>query len=254
MRPSNPPVNPWFPLRQPNPHTRLRVFCFPYAGGGASIYNNWGAALPASVEVCAVQLPGRERRILEQPFRRIPALLDALEPVLAPLLDKPFVFFGYSMGTRIALALTQRWQARGAPLPLGLVMAAAGAPHRDRPSRDDLDDANFVELLRSYEGTPPEVFAHKELLEMVLPSLRADFSVADTLLPATPVRCPISAWSGEEDPHVTQESLDAWGELTTEELRLRWFPGKHFFLRTVREPLLAALREELVRWCPEVGP
>ncbi|WP_257458980.1 thioesterase II family protein [Archangium lipolyticum] len=253
MRPSNPPVNPWFPLRQPNPHARLRVFCFPYAGGGASIYNNWGAALPASVEVCAVQLPGRERRILEQPFRQIPTLLDALEPALSPLLDKPFVFFGYSMGTRIALALTQRWQARGARLPLGLVMAAAGAPHRDRPSRDELDDAKFIELLRSYEGTPPELFAHKELLEMVLPSLRADFAIADSVLPATKVSCPISAWSGEEDPHVTQEGFDGWGELTTGDIRLRRFPGKHFFLRTAREPLLAALREELIRWCPEVG-
>ncbi len=254
MRPSNPSVNPWFPLRQPNPQARLRMFCFPYAGGGASIYNNWGAALPAGVEVCAVQLPGRERRILEQPIRKIPALLDALEPVLSPLLDKPFVFFGYSMGTRIALALAQRWQARGAPLPLGMVMAAAGAPHLNRPSRDELDDAKFIELLRSYEGTPPEVLAHKELLEMVLPALRADFSVADTVLPASPVRCPISAWSGLEDSHVTQEGFDGWGALTTGELRLRRFPGKHFFLRTAREQLLASLREELIRWSPELGP
>jgi medium-chain acyl-[acyl-carrier-protein] hydrolase len=252
MRPSSLPVDPWFPTRRPNPGARLRVFCFPYAGAGASAYNSWSTALPADVELCAVQLPGRERRIMEPALRQIPALVDALEPVLTPLLDKPFVFFGYSMGTRIALALAQRWQARGGPLPLGLVMAAAIAPHTPRPSRGELDDARFIELLRSYEGTPPEVFAHRELLEMVLPTLRADFSLADATLPAIPVRCPISAWTGVEDSHVTLEGFERWKELTTGEFRTRQFPGGHFFMRSEREALLGALREELVRWCPEV--
>ncbi|MFE8599304.1 thioesterase domain-containing protein [Archangium violaceum] len=253
MRPAA-STNPWFPTRQPNPNARLRVFCFPFAGGGASVYNGWGSSLPAGVELVSVQLPGRERRIMEAPFRQIPPLLDALEPVLAPLLDKPFVFFGYSMGTRVALALTQRWQSRGAPLPLGMVVAAAGAPHRARESRDDLNDAAFIELLRKYEGTPAEVFAHKELLDMVMPMLRADFSIADSVLPALPVRCPITAFGSHTDSHVPMPELERWSELTTSDFRSRHFPGTHFFLRTAREQLLAALREELVRWCPEVGP
>ena len=254
MRPAAPSTNPWFPTRQPNPNARLRVFCFPFAGGGASVYNGWGAALPSGVELVSVQLPGRERRIMEPPFRQIPPLLDALEPVLAPLLDKPFIFFGYSMGTRVAMALAQRWKVRGAPLPLGMVMAAAGAPHRHRESRDELDDPAFIELLRKYEGTPAEVFAHKELLEMVLPVLRADFAIADAVLPALPVSCPLSVFGSHEDPHVPLEHLEHWRELTTGDFRSRHFPGKHFFLRTAREPLLAALREDIVRWCPEVGP
>ncbi|HSP80352.1 MAG TPA: thioesterase domain-containing protein, partial [Myxococcaceae bacterium] len=247
-------VNPWFPLRKPRPDAKLRLFCFPFAGGSTVAFTGWEAALPAGVELCAVQLPGRDRRFLEPAIRQLPAMLDALEPALAPLLDKPFVFFGYSMGTRIALALTQRWQARGAPLPLGLVLAAAGAPHLPRTSREDLDDARFIELLRSYEGTPAEVFAHRELLEMVLPTLRADFAIADGVLPAEPVRCPLSAWSGTEDPHVTPETLERWRELTTGEVRTRIFPGRHFFLRTARDSLLAALSEELTGWCPELRP
>ncbi len=247
-------MNSWFPTRRPHPGARLRLFCFPYAGGGASIYNGWSAALPADVELCALQLPGRERRIQEPPMRQLSTLVDALEPVLAPLLDKPFVFFGYSMGTRIALALAQRWQAQGAPLPLGMVMAAASAPHTPRPSRADLDDARFIELLRSYEGTPSEVFAHRELLDMVLPTLRADFSLADARLPPLPVRCPLSAWAGLTDAHVTPEGLEQWRELTTGDFQVRHFPGGHFFLRNAREALLGALREELVRWCPDVRP
>ena len=229
------------------------MFCFPYAGGGGSIFKGWGEALQRDVELVAVQLPGRERRIMEPPIRKIPALLDALEPVLEPLLDKPFVLLGYSMGTRIALALAQRWQARGGPMPVGMVLAASGAPHRDRESRDLLDDAAFIEVLRQYEGTPAEVFAHKELLEMVLPSLRADFAIADTVLPVLPVRCPLSIYGGLEDSHAMPDILGHWRELTTGECRVRTFPGKHFFLRTARQSVLAALREDLARWCPEVG-
>jgi medium-chain acyl-[acyl-carrier-protein] hydrolase len=252
MPPAPLPVNPWLPFRKPHPGAKLRLFCLPFAGGSAAAFHGWSTALPAEVELCAVQLPGRERRFLEPAFRQMPPLLDALEPALAPLLDRPFVFFGYSMGTRIALALTQRWQARGAPLPLGLVMAAAGTPHFSRPSREELDDARFIELLRSYEGTPPEVFAHRELLEMVLPTLRADFALADAVLPSSPVSCPLSAWSGTEDPHVPPEKLERWRELTSGEFRTRLFPGKHFFLRTARDALLASLTEELTRWCPEL--
>ncbi len=253
-RPAPPSVDPWFPTRKPVPDARLRLFCFPYAGGGVTLFHGWNTALPPGVEVCPVQLPGRERRMMETPFRQMPALLDALEPVMAPLLDKPFAFFGYSMGTRIALGLTQRWHARGAPLPVGLVVAAGSAPHaRIRDNFDALDDAQFVQMLRRYEGTPAEVFNHRELLELVLPLLRADFALADTLLPATPVPCPITAWGGLEDPHVPLKALERWRELTTAEFRLQHFPGKHFFMRTEKDRLLASLREQLVHWLPALG-
>ncbi|MDY7225112.1 thioesterase II family protein [Hyalangium rubrum] len=238
-------LTPWLPNRKPLAAPRLRLFCFPYAGGSVSAFQGWSEALPEGVELCAVQPPGRERRLMERPFRRLPELLDALEPVLLPLLDKPFVLLGYSMGTRIALALTQRWQERGGPQPQGLVMCAAAAPHVSRPSRESLDDARFLELLRNYEGTPPEVLAHRELMELLLPVLRADFALSDTVLPTTPVRCPMSVWGGLEDPHVSSEELERWRELSAGEFRIRRFPGRHFFLRTHRDALLAALHSEL---------
>jgi len=224
------------------------LICFPHAGGGASLYNGWGALLP-EVEVCAVRLPGRERRIREAPLGEMSALLDALGPGLAPLLDKPFALVGYSMGAGIATAFAQRLQAREGPLPRGLLALAAGAPHLPRPSHDALDDAGFIEVLRSYEGTPPEVLEHRELMELVLPVLRADFALADTVLPAEPLRCPISVWSATEDSHVTGERLAGWRELTRE-CRGRQFPGGHFFIRTAWEQVVAALREELPGWFP----
>jgi medium-chain acyl-[acyl-carrier-protein] hydrolase len=253
MPPAAAPTNPWLPFHQPRPHARVRVFCLPYAGGGASVFRGWNEALQKDVELVALQPPGRERRILEPPFKKLPALLDALEPVLAPLLDKPFVLFGYSMGTRIALALAQRWQARGAPLPVGMVLAASNAPHLTRESREVLDEAAFIEMLRRYEGTPAEVFAHKELLDMVVPMLRADFAIADTVLPALPVSCPFSIYGGLEDNHALPETLEGWRPLTTGDFQMKTFPGKHFFLRTARESLLATLRADLARWCPQLG-
>jgi surfactin synthase thioesterase subunit len=240
----------WLPWRRPNPQARLRVFAFPYAGGGASAYRGWSEALPPDVELCAIQLPGREARLLEPALSQLPALVETLESVLAPLLDRPCILLGYSMGTRIALALAQRWRDRG--LVLGLVAAAAGAPHLPRPSRAALDDAAFLEVLRRYEGTPAEVFANQELMELVLPLLRADFSLADTVLPAEPVRCPLAIWSGLEDSHVSPATLERWSELTTGDVLHRRFPGKHFFLRSARDQVLQALREEIARWAP--GP
>lgn len=237
------PQEVWFPARRPNPRARLRVFLFPYAGGGASAFTGWSEALPTDVELCVAQLPGRERRLRETPHSQLPALLDELEPVMAPLLDRPCILFGYSMGTRIALALAQRWQGRGAPL--GVVAAAAGAPHLPRPSTGALDDAAFIEVLRAYEGTPAEVLAHRELLEMLLPTLRADFSIAETVLPAEPVGCPLALWGSPEDAHVSSEAFERWSELTTGEVRRRRFPGNHFFLRSARPQVLQALCEEI---------
>jgi medium-chain acyl-[acyl-carrier-protein] hydrolase len=129
-------------------------------------------------------------------------------------------------------------------------MAAANAPHLPRSPRAELPEAEFIELLRRYEGTPAQVFAHKELLDMVLPTLRADFAIADTPGSSSPVRIPVSVYGGLEDPHASTGELERWRELTTESFLVRHFPGKHFFLRTAQDQVLAALREDLGRWAP----
>ena len=249
-----PTPSPWFPFYKPVAQARLRLFCFPFAGGGAAVFSGWASGMPPGVEIVAVQPPGRERRILEKPFQDVEPLLDSLEPAMAPLLDLPCAFFGYSMGTRIALALAQRWQARGSrPLPVGLVLGASNAPHLPRPHRADLPEADFIQLLRRYEGTPAQVFEHKELMDMVLPTLRADFAIADGLRSSVPVRAPFSVYGGLEDPHASLEELERWHELTTQSFQVRHFPGKHFFLRTAQDAVLAAVREDLLRWAPFLG-
>jgi surfactin synthase thioesterase subunit len=250
--PSPNPPDRWFPTRKPLPEPRMRLFCFPFAGGSAAIYNTWPGGMPAGVELCAVQLPGRERRLMEKPFDSLPTLVDALLPVLAPLLDRPFAFFGYSMGSRIALEVTRRLHVRNGPLPRGLLLAAAGPPREnDRAPIHHLPEAEFIAHLRKYDGTPEEILQHRELLELLLPTLRADFALAwwENGNYAVKLNIPISAMGAVGDAHVPLARLETWREETSSpDFRVRHFEGGHFFIRQQQDALLAAVREDLARW------
>ncbi|MFP2905265.1 thioesterase II family protein [Pyxidicoccus sp. 3LFB2] len=252
--PSPTPTDRWFPTRKPLPAPRMRLFCFPFAGGSAAIYNTWGAGMPAGVELCPVQLPGRERRLMEKPFDSLPTLVDALLPVLAPLLDRPFAFFGYSMGSRISLELTRRLHLRNGPMPRGLMVAAAGPPREnDRKPIHHLPEAEFIAHLRKYDGTPEEILQHRELLELLLPTLRADFALAwwENGNHAVKLDVPISVMGAVGDAHVPLERLEGWREETgSEDFRVRHFPGGHFFIRQQQDAILTAVREDLGRWMP----
>lgn len=227
----------------------MRLFCFPFAGGGASTFRGWQAALPASIEVCAVQLPGREGRIQEPPFTRIEALVAPLREALAPYFDLPFALFGHSMGAAIAHRLAVELQADGARTPLLLAVSGRQAPHLaplEAPFYDLPRDA-FLERLKALEGTPPEVLDHPELVELLLPLLRADFELNDAYRPALagplgkPLQVAISAFGGIDDPHVAEAAIEAWRETTSGPFRRRRLPGDHFFLRSSQAALLAAL-------------
>jgi len=254
MRSAPPPNAPdrWFPTRKPLTAPRMRLFCFPFAGGSAAIYNAWGAGMPAGVELCPVQLPGRERRLMEKPLDNLPALVDALLPALAPLLDRPFAFFGYSMGSRISLEVTRRLHVRNGPMPQGLMMAAATPPREnEREPIHHLPEAEFIAHLRKYGGTPEEILQHRELLELLLPTLRADFALAwwEDGKHAVKLDVPISVMGALDDAHVPVAKLERWREETrSDDFRVRHFPGGHFFIRQQLDAILSAVREDLERW------
>jgi surfactin synthase thioesterase subunit len=186
----------------------------------------------------------------EPAFQRLDALLSAVEPVLVPLMDRPYVFFGYSMGARIALELARHLRARGMPLPRGMILAAVAAPQaRTHVPLHPLSDAELRQKLERYEGTPAEVLQNLELMELLLPLMRADFAIADTpALDAPPLPCPFAVWGGTEDAYVSPAGLERWREETTGAFHVRLFPGGHFFLRSAREQVLQALREQLGSW------
>ena len=236
----------WFPHRKPSPGARVRLVCFPYAGGGASVYRSWSAALPA-FDVCAVEPPGRETRFSDPLPRSIPEVVNGTLAALASLPPLPLVLYGHSLGARMAHVTALALGARGTP-PLRLVVGGArgpSVPPREEP-KHTLDDAAFTEKLREYEGTPAEVLENAELMELILPVLRADFALAE-LHPrgGTPVLgCPIVALGGADDAEVTAEDLDAWGRETTGPFARHILPGNHFFLAAHRELVLAHLSGE----------
>jgi len=238
--------NRWLVRWRSSPEARLRLFCFPYAGGGAMAYRPWGSGISAETEVCALQLPGRESRCREAPFQRLDALIDALADALAGELDKPYAFFGYSMGALLAFELARRFRREGWPGPLFLMASARVAPQRPlrRPPLHDLPEPEFRAELRRLEGMPAALFDHQELMEIVSPLLRADFAVSDhyDYVPEPPLSCPIIAVGGDQDGWVERDDLEAWREQTTADFRCHVLSGNHFFLKSSEPELLTIVR------------
>jgi medium-chain acyl-[acyl-carrier-protein] hydrolase len=242
-------MDSWVTCRQPNPQARLRLFCFPYAGGGVSIFRAWSDGLPGEIEVCAVQFPGRGTRLMEPPFTRLPPLVQALAEALFPLLDKPFAFFGHSLGALVSFELARRLRRQYALEPVRLFISADRAPqipNRDPPTHS-LPEEEFLVELRRLKGTSKELLEDDEVMEILLPVLRADFAVYETYRYSSepPLNCPISALGGLQDHRVSRGDLEAWRDQTSVSFSLRMFPGDHFFVNTTQRTLLQALSQEL---------
>lgn len=240
---------PWLILAKPNPAAAMRLFCFPYAGGSPLIFSDWPLDLPADVEVGLIQLPGRGMRLSQPPFTRVAPVIESLLPALQPYLDKPFAFFGHSMGGLISFELARALRAKLDLEPEVLFIGGRQAPPlKDRTTVTyDLPEPQFVEELRHLNGTPPEVLAHPELMKLLVPLLRADFELCQTYVyqPGPPLTCPLFVFGGVEDGEVNQEELAGWHSYTTGAFSLRMLPGDHFFIRTARSQLLRMISEDL---------
>lgn len=224
----------------------MRLFCFHHAGVGASVYRQWGFNLPASVEVAAVQLPGRANRLAESPIADIPSLIDALVSNLVPHLDGRFAFFGHSMGAVVAHELAHALRDRGLPLPSHLIVSGRKAPTvRNRfPLLQHLPDNLFVtEINHRYGGIAPEILQHQDILDLLLPCLRADITALENFsVPArAPLDIPIAVFGGDSDRQTSVEDLQAWEQETSAGCDIRVFPGGHFYLDSVRDRVLAEI-------------
>lgn len=239
----------WVVAPRPSRHAALRLFCFPYAGGAAAIFAPWARALPDTIEVCAVQLPGRADRMGEPPFTAMAPLVRELAAAIEPHLDRPFAFFGHSMGALVCFELARALRRLGGPEPACLIVSGHRAPHltEQRPPIHDRPAHELLDELRRLNGTPPELLEHEELMQLLLPLLRADFAVCETYAyaDAPPLTCPILALGGLEDRDVGRPELEAWGAQTTTGCSVRLFPGDHFFLNGARHLLLQVLAREL---------
>jgi medium-chain acyl-[acyl-carrier-protein] hydrolase len=240
--------NEWVVRYKPNDQARLRLFCFSYAGGGASIFRPWGDILPQEVEVCSIQLPGREYRIGSPAYTRLVSLEDDLAEAIAPYLDRPFAFFGHSMGALVSFELTRLLRKKYDKHPEHLFLAAYRAPQLPNPNIKiyHLPSEVFKVVLRS-EGIAEMILQNEELMQAMLPTLRADFELCDTYqyTEEPPLACPFSLFGGLEDVRISQNDLELWPQHSSVGCSLTMLPGSHFFLHSAQDQLLAAISREL---------
>jgi medium-chain acyl-[acyl-carrier-protein] hydrolase len=242
--------NAWLLRPAPRPDARARLFCFPHAGGGGNSFRLWPAGLPAGLELLAAQLPGRETRLREPPLGSIPEMVEGLVRAMSPHLDVPFALFGHSMGAVVAAEVARALHSGGGPTPSQLIVSARRPPWLPdpEPPLHPLPDREFVvEIQRRYGGMPAEVTQHADLMELLLPALRADIQALETHRPGPrpPLACPVSAFGGADDRNVPREHLDAWRTETRDTFRVRVFAGGHFYLDPRRAEVLADLSATL---------
>jgi surfactin synthase thioesterase subunit len=241
----------WLPRPRRGGDEPVRLFCLPYAGGGASIFRRWSEEMPPGIEVCPIHLPGREGRLMEPAFTDVAPLVARLAEVLDPYLDRPFALFGHSMGALIGFELARHLGHSGRPTPAHLFVSASRAPQLPRRGEPihALPEAAFVDALRHMAGTPEAVLRDAELVQLMLPALRADFELVETYRyrEGTPLAGPISAFGGVGDDLVRRSELASWAEQTGGPFELRMLPGNHFFLAdaVARPALIQALAREL---------
>jgi medium-chain acyl-[acyl-carrier-protein] hydrolase len=230
-----------------NTAQRLVLYCLAHAGGDARMFTPWDVRLPDCIHVQPVQLPGRGQRAQENPVTTVDAAVEQVLTVIDP--DRPYALFGHSLGAVLAFEAAACLYAMGAPPAKALIVSAHRAPHL--PLREaiirNLPDTEFITRLRELNGTPNIVLDSPGFLRMLLPALRADFTIAETYRyrKRAPLPGPIVALGGTDDPDVTADELDQWKRHTTAEFRRVLFPGGHFYLGDQRDAVLVELTEQL---------
>ena len=239
--------NPWLAPHEARPYARVRLFCFPFAGGNASAYWGWAEGFPRDVEVCPVQLPGRGTRYTEPPFETMRDLVRATATGIENCLDRAFAFYGHSMGALLAFELAHELRARGRRGPMALFAGAHQAPMN--PYRFGIahrTDAEVFAFVKRLSDQPDLLDEHPELLNLVLPTLRADLAVCDSYVYTRRLRldCGLTVIGGVDDV-LPYDELARWQSETTGPFDIEMLPGGHFFLNTSREALLRCLARRL---------
>jgi medium-chain acyl-[acyl-carrier-protein] hydrolase len=243
------PTGRWFECSRRNSNPALRLFCLPYAGGGAQTFRGWQEELPAGVSVCAAHLPGRENRLLEKPYTDFAPLVRVITEEFRPYLDKPFALFGHSMGAMLCFELAYSLREEYGVEPLHLFVSGRRAPQlpdSESPTYN-LPEPEFLAELSRLNGTPKEALEHPELMRLLLPLLRADFELVQTYryTDRPPLNVPLTALGGIQDVDVSREQVEAWRVHTAARFVMRMLPGDHFFINTARPLLLQVLSMQL---------
>jgi len=239
----------WVIKPKPNSQARLKLFCLPFAGGSSVSFYNWAELLPETLELCLIEIPGRGQRLSEPLRHRLDELVPEIAEGIKDELEQPFVLFGHSMGALLGYELTYLLQTDFQIMPQHLFLSGRGAPHL--PNRDEpihqLPEADFVRHIKKFNGTPKAVLEHQELMELLLPILRADFEICETYQYRSKekITCPLTILGGLQDSGATREELAAWRKLSSGPFNLRLFPGDHFYLLEQRPKLIETIMRDI---------
>lgn len=251
---TQPSVNSWIQFISYKPNAKLRLFCFHYSGGNASIFNAWAKSFPDEIELCAVQLPGRMNLMHMPPFQQFDELIQPLCEQLLPYLhEKPFVFFGHSLGALIGYSLSHYLLEQYNISPKMLMVSSCASPSIRNSGEPIhlLPEKAFMEKLNAYHDTDNDdmrqLFQNREFMQFMLPILRADFALSATYhyIKKHPFNFPIFAYGGDSDSQVSLNEIKAWNLETTDTFEYSFFPGDHFFMNKQQVIFLKALVRDL---------
>jgi medium-chain acyl-[acyl-carrier-protein] hydrolase len=243
------PPSPWFGLCGETGPVFHRLICFPHGGGGASAFGDWVRSVPSGLHICAVRLPGRESRLAEPPETDLRALVSTLSGVVADSGTKPFALFGSCDGAVLGLELARELARRRSSSPSTLFVCGQEAPHLPRAHEiklHALPREPLIAELTNMGGLPEEVAANEELMQLVEPSIRADFRMFDTRIEREPpVTARIVGLHPAADDTCDPARMEPWGDLTTTSFSLVSFRGGRFPLAEAREELMEVVIREL---------
>ena len=247
--------HPLICVPKPNKNAKIQLFCFPYAGSGASFFKSWSHKLSDKIEICIAAYPGREHRIKEKPILDVKVLLEELSVACIHHINRPFAIFGHSMGGIISYGLARNLEKLNI-IPEYLFISACPPPTRHIDKNNALSLLSEDEFIRiiveRYNAIPDIILKDKDLRAIFLPTLRTDISLEEQYVLAfdkdkdMPLDCNIVSFGGQQDSQVSDVALNNWQSLTNRTFFTKIFPGDHFYLTEYQFLLLDTLREILL--------
>jgi medium-chain acyl-[acyl-carrier-protein] hydrolase len=243
-------TTPWIAGGRTSSSPACRLFCIPHSGSGAFQFASWKNFFPESLDICPIQLPGRENRLREPLLTGIQTIVENLASELSLYLDRPYILYGYSLGALIAFELARELRRRKMRAPLSLYALARRAPHLPQPYaliHHLADDLFLAEVARRYGEMPAIIQQDVELMKLLIPVLRADITALETYVykKEDPLDCPIYAFGGNSDSTTTAQDLEAWRLHTRRIFELKIFHGGHFFIRNNQQSVFSAILAKL---------
>jgi medium-chain acyl-[acyl-carrier-protein] hydrolase len=228
----------------------FRLFCFPYAGAGASVFRDWQKELPSTAEVVPVQLPGREGRWSDQPIQDLPLLAATMVTALEPMLIEPYALFGHSMGALIAFEWSKHLRRLNGTEPVHLFVAAQHAPQLPSPypPADSISDPAARETLRALWGSPRLASADDQVLDRLFKRVEPCLVLQQKgyrFEHEAPLGCPVTALYGTADPVLQPSHLEAWQTHTRGSFEMINVDGGHLFVRDQADLVASLLAERL---------